>query len=245
MSVDPDRAGQPEVLTLAVSEIFGPTLQGEGVSIGLAAAFLRLAHCDVGCRWCDTRYSWDFPPSAGRNAEVQELDAADCWDRLVEHLPPGDSPLLVVTGGEPLMQVMQLQPLLRRAKTHGCRVEIETSGTRRAGELTPFTDLFTVSPKLAHSGVPVERRIVPAALVDLAATGRCVFKFVVRGPDDLDEAAAIAAPYPDVPIVVMPLGTSSHQVARAMHVLAGPVAARGWRLSGRLQIDLWGNQRGR
>jgi len=43
---------------LPVSEIFGPTIQGEGEHIGRRAVFVRLAGCDSRCSWCDTKYAW-------------------------------------------------------------------------------------------------------------------------------------------------------------------------------------------
>lgn len=228
---------------LAVSEIFGPTLQGEGVSAGRAAAFLRLAGCYVGCGWCDTRYSWDDSPD--KPLIYDQLDTRTCWARVEAHLPAGARPLLVVTGGEPLLQGEQLVPVLRRAHAHGCRVEIETSGTQPPGDLTPFVDLFTVSPKLEHSGVAEARRLIPALLNEFASTSKAVFKFVVRGPQDLDEVAAVSLPYPDVPVIIMPLGTTSDRIAHSLRALAGPVAGRGWTLTGRMHIDLWGNVPGR
>ena len=50
----------PSKASLAVSEIFGPTLQGEGPSSGRRAMFLRLAGCNLSCSWCDTAYTWDW-----------------------------------------------------------------------------------------------------------------------------------------------------------------------------------------
>ena len=45
---------------LAVSEIFGPTHQGEGPSTGRLCGFVRLARCNLSCLWCDTPYTWDW-----------------------------------------------------------------------------------------------------------------------------------------------------------------------------------------
>ena len=44
---------------LLISEIFGPTIQGEGKSIGQTASFIRLGGCNLHCVWCDTPYTWD------------------------------------------------------------------------------------------------------------------------------------------------------------------------------------------
>ena len=46
--------------TLVISEVFGPTVQGEGPTIGRRAAFVRLGRCNLDCSWCDTPYTWDW-----------------------------------------------------------------------------------------------------------------------------------------------------------------------------------------
>ena len=44
---------------LMVSEVFN-SFQGEGRNIGLPSTFLRLAYCNLACRWCDSKYTWDW-----------------------------------------------------------------------------------------------------------------------------------------------------------------------------------------
>ena len=45
--------------TLPLSEVFGPTFQGEGPHAGRRCAFVRLGGCNLSCEWCDTPYTWD------------------------------------------------------------------------------------------------------------------------------------------------------------------------------------------
>ncbi len=52
-------APRPSAGQLLISEVFGPTLQGEGPSAGQAAAFVRLGACNLSCAWCDTAYTWN------------------------------------------------------------------------------------------------------------------------------------------------------------------------------------------
>ena len=61
-------------VTLRVAETFR-SLQGEGPSAGAPAHFLRLQGCDVGCRWCDTKYTWDA--TGGRASTIAEAFAED------------------------------------------------------------------------------------------------------------------------------------------------------------------------
>jgi 7-carboxy-7-deazaguanine synthase len=95
---------------LTVSEVFGPTFQGEGPSTGQIAMFVRLGRCNLDCRWCDTAFTWDW----SRFDPAVELHRRTVAELLVE-LDRINAPLLVVTGGEPLLQQQGLEPLLAAA----------------------------------------------------------------------------------------------------------------------------------
>jgi 7-cyano-7-deazaguanosine (preQ0) biosynthesis protein QueE len=226
---------------LTVAEVFGPTLQGEGPSVGRRCAFVRLGGCNLDCSWCDTPYTWDwrrFRP----DEELRHVDTGSVTS-AVEAMGVD---MLVITGGEPLLQARALLPLLESAGERGWRVEVETNGTVAPPQaLVRLVTAFNVSPKLANSGIAEERRIRPAALAALRATGRAVFKFVATGPGDLDEVAALAAAHHLEPVYVMPEGTTAEVVVAGMRELSEPVLARGFHLTPRLHILLWGESRGR
>lgn len=225
---------------LVVSEVFGPTFQGEGPTLGRRAAFVRLGRCNLDCSFCDTPFTWDWErydpavelsrrPVAAVVAEVEAMGV----DRVV------------VTGGEPLLQQRRLVPFLEACAARGWAVEVETNGTvAPVAEVAALVERFNVSPKLANSGIDRARRIVPEALDALAATGRAAFKFVVTDAADLDEIAAFVLP-PGVPVYVMAEGTTAAAVLAGTAALADAVAARGWHLTTRLHVLLWGDERGR
>ena len=224
-------------MTLVVSEVFGPTFQGEGPSIGRTAAFVRLGRCNLACTWCDTPYTWDW----SRHDPAVELTERTVEEILAEVDAMGPVDLLVVTGGEPLLQQSRLVPLLQGAVARRSVVEIETAGTiSPTDEVVALVDRFNVSPKLANSGNPLERRLRPEVLRDFEATGKAVFKFVVTDVADLDEIAALGV----APVWVMPEGTDAGELTSRLQALAPAVLARGWRLTPRLHILLWGDQRG-
>lgn len=226
---------------LLVSEIFGPTLQGEGPSAGRRCGFLRLGGCNLDCAWCDTPYTWDW--SRYRPGEqLQRMGPAAVVAALVRL----DVDMVVITGGEPLLQQEALAPVLEELTRRGWRVEVETNGTvapRR--DVAALVDQFNVSPKLANSGVAEERRLRPDALAGFRAGGRAVFKFVVAGPEDLDEVDRVVADHRLDPVFVMPEGTDASVIMARMRRLAEPSLVRGYSLSPRLHILLWGNTRGR
>ncbi|MCY1046712.1 7-carboxy-7-deazaguanine synthase [Corallococcus sp. bb12-1] len=140
-------------MSYAVKELFY-TLQGEGAQAGRAAVFLRFAGCNLwsglerdrergpgGCsRWCDTQFVGTNGPGGGRfvSAEVLADAVAGAWpqDRSTAQ------PMVVCTGGEPLLQLDR--PLVDALHAQGFLVAVETNGTR---PVPPEVDWICVSPK--------------------------------------------------------------------------------------------------
>ncbi|GAP98348.1 7-carboxy-7-deazaguanine synthase QueE [Leptolyngbya sp. NIES-2104] len=116
--------------TFPIVETFH-SVQGEGAWTGTSAFFIRLALCDVGCWFCDTKESW----SAKRHPQQSIA-------QLVQSATAAKSAIVVITGGEPLMHdLTELTRALHQAKQ---RLHLETSGAH------PFSgefDWVTLSPK--------------------------------------------------------------------------------------------------
>jgi 7-cyano-7-deazaguanosine (preQ0) biosynthesis protein QueE len=224
--------------TLVVSEVFGPTLQGEGPSAGQRAGFVRLGRCSLNCSWCDTAYTWDwrrYDPAS----ELHELAVGD----VAEQIRAMRVPMVVITGGEPLLQQRGVVELLRQLPE--LRVEVETNGIHEPdAALCDHVDQFNVSPKLSNSGIDRARRYRPDVLRAFLATGKAVFKFVAREPVDLDEIDAMVSDCGLTNVWVMPEGTDATTVVSRLQELSDPVLARRWNLTPRLHILLWGDQRG-
>jgi 7-carboxy-7-deazaguanine synthase len=238
-------AGPGELL---VSEVFGPTFQGEGRSLGQRVGFVRLGTCNLDCgrgpgaTWaCDTAYSWDWE----RYSPAAELTVRSV-DDIVAELTAMDVGGLVITGGEPLIQQRRLVPLLGAAASCDWAVEVETNGT-----IAPLPDVvelvsqFNVSPKVHGSGVPAALALRPRALEALLATGKSVFKFVASSAADLDDIGDVVARYGLAPVMIMPAGTEAGPMIQVARELAEPVLGRGWDLTIRLHVLLWGNERAR
>lgn len=124
--LDPD--GQ-----LKVHSIFR-TIQGEGPNAGLPAIFVRLADCNLRCFWCDTEFA------QGEYIQVEELA------REIIHMAEGAINLVVITGGEPLLQ--NLVPLARRLDKAKFLIQVETAGTVWVPFLPYWVELVC-SPKTA------------------------------------------------------------------------------------------------
>jgi organic radical activating enzyme len=107
------------------------TLQGEGYHTGKAAYFIRIGGCDVGCSWCDSRFSW--------NPNIHPMVSVD---EIIDRVMKSGTNSVVVTGGEPLM--WNLDYLCNRLKKNDIKTFIETSG---AYKLSGKWDWICLSPK--------------------------------------------------------------------------------------------------
>lgn len=107
------------------------TLQGEGFFTGTAAYFVRLAGCDVGCHWCDSKPSWQTFPH-------QWIETNDLAKRIIDN----PSKHFVLTGGEPFLHDLTL--LTNIIKPAGIITHVETSGT---SYYSGIWDWICLSPK--------------------------------------------------------------------------------------------------
>lgn len=216
---------------IRVAEFFH-SLQGEGPSTGVPAHFLRLQGCDVGCRWCDTKYTWD---AEGGTATTLERAFAD-----LRALGPAD--LLVVTGGEPLAHP-GVAEVLAAALGRWARVEVETSGLVPP----PHADArlhYNVSPKLPSATARWADTWTHAAA--FAADPNTTFKLVIGDPPDADDAMRLVRErsLPRDRTLLMPEGLTDAALRERARELADLCRAENLRLSPRLHVWLWGAKRG-
>lgn len=230
-----------DLITLRVSEVFGPTWQGEGPHAGRRCHFLRLGLCNLSCEWCDTPYTWD-----ATRFDLTETCPPTPATKVRDQLTEAGATLVVVSGGEPLMHARQLEHLtgsLPEVEWH-----VESNGT-----ITPpdwWGDRFahsTVSPKVGtHDRYSKRIKLGPlAAWAGLAAQGKAAFKFVARDPAEVAEAAAVVASAGLDPATVwiMPEGTTALRVLQTHRTIAGTVADAGFNTTTRLHTLLWDDER--
>lgn len=194
-----------------VCEIFR-SLQGETTRAGLPATFLRLAGCNLRCRYCDTVWAQD--PRAGSPMTLGALLAAVG--------PPSD--LVVVTGGEPLLQA-GLPALLVALCDLGRTVLLETNGSRDLRGLDPRVRRI-LDVKCPGSGEAESNR-----WENLDSLGpRDEVKLVITGREDFDFAVEVV---------------SRHQLTERCPVLLSPAEGfvappdlAGWILESRLPLRL-------
>jgi len=216
---------------LRVSERF-LSIQGEGPSAGTPAHFLRLQGCDVGCVWCDSKYTWDA--AGGQDVAIEAA--------LADLVTLGTAPLLVVTGGEPLAHP-GVAELLRAALERWPRVEVETSGLEPPPLAHPALH-YNVSPKLP-SATPRWRDTWRHA-ARFVAEPRATFKLVVGVGSDLDDALQLVRAHelPRSRVMLMPEGLTDDVLRERARALAEVCKREGLRLSPRLHVWMWGARRG-
>lgn len=163
-----ERTGQRNGKKLPLVEHFY-TLQGEGYHTGRAAYFLRIGGCDVGCSWCDSRYTW--------NPDIHPLvDVAT----IVSYVIDSGADSVVITGGEPLM--WDMNPLCNMLKTNNIKTFLETSG---AYPLSGNWDWICLSPKI---------NAPPVGDINLIANE---LKLIIQNVEDLEWAEKMSSKVED------------------------------------------------
>jgi len=167
------------------------SLQGEGPDAGRPCFFIRFQGCNLACRFCDTPGA--LRPGAGRLTRRGVLDA----------LGEGSPRAVCVTGGEPLLQLDELEQLTDalRERLPRAHLWLETNGTllseRAAALLGERFEHVVVSPKLTQVPTPrylnLFRRLDEADSPLLApdCSARLTLKFLVRGSLDLVRACSL------------------------------------------------------
>jgi 7-carboxy-7-deazaguanine synthase len=161
---------------IRISEIFGPTIQGEGPLIGRPTVFVRTGGCDYRCTWCDTLYAvlpehhdeWEFMTPAGIMTRVDQL--------------AGGNPVLVsLSGGNPALQ--PLAPLIALGRRNGHTFALETQGSVAQPWFAEL-DWMVLSPKPPSSGMATDWDAFAACLAAARGRPHCVLKIVIFNDAD-------------------------------------------------------------
>lgn len=178
-----------------ISEIFGPTIQGEGALIGCLSLFIRFGGCDYRCQWCDTLYA--VLPE--HKPEWESLTTDTIMERVRSLAPP---PLWVtLSGGNPAMY--DLTELVHALKTEGYQVACETQGSL-AKEWFHALDMLILSPKPPSAGNVTHSDSLQACLE--FAPLNTVLKIVCFDRDDYVYARNLFRFYAHLPAVIQ-IGT--------------------------------------
>ena len=170
---------------LNVTEDVFYSIQGEGLTAGVPAVFLRLGGCVLECAWCDTIAVW----KKHQAKNPQDLYRFMVEKGLIEAL--NNKAHLIITGGEPLMQQKGIVKFLNFCENqHECDYDAWVIEVETCGVIMPSKRMFdevsywNVSPKLESSKMPLEKRFKPKVLATMLEQPNSIFKFPVADEQD-------------------------------------------------------------
>lgn len=157
------------MIEIKVSEIF-TSFQGEGPYIGTPATFLRLYGCNLNCQWCDTDIS-----------TYEMLSVDDVAEILMTQMEFNNINLLVITGGEPTLQMEEIKRLIKELP-EDIKIQLETNGS-----------IFEYLPEIEYVISPKEDK--EKVFENYHKYDNVFFKFVITSKEDIDEVIAIKNKY--------------------------------------------------
>ena len=157
------------MIEIKVSEIF-TSFQGEGPYIGTPATFLRLYGCNLNCQWCDTDIS-----------TYEMLSVDDVAEILITQMEFNNIKLLVITGGEPTLQIEEIKRLIKELP-EDIKIQLETNGS-----------IFEYLPEMEYVVSPKEDK--EKVFENYYKYENVFFKFVITSQEDIDEVISIKDKY--------------------------------------------------
>ncbi|MCO7735790.1 7-carboxy-7-deazaguanine synthase QueE [Brucella intermedia] len=241
----------PTVKPIRIAEIFGPTIQGEGVLIGEPTIFVRTGGCDYRCAWCDSLHAVE---SRFRH-EWKPMSVEAIWDEVTAL--SRNKPLTVsLSGGNPAIQ--PLGPLIKHGRKDGYRFALETQGSVAQGWFAAL-DTLVLSPKPPSSTMDTDFDALAACIEVAGNTPRTVLKFVIFDDADYAFAKEVANRHPHLPVYLQPgnhtppppeandAAIDIDGIMRRMEWLVEKMIADGWyeaHVLPQLHVLIWGNRRG-
>ena len=157
---------------MKISEIFY-SIEGEGTEIGKPEVFIRLAGCNLRCKWCDTEYALGNGEDWSNEEIINEISKYSCKN-------------ISITGGEPLLQKEELLKLVKKLKALEYWIQINTNGTIFNKEIFSLTDLVTMDYKCPSSGEKSTNDVLEKTKT--LFNHKSQFKFVISDEKDYNYA---------------------------------------------------------
>lgn len=227
---------------ILISEIFGPTLQGEGALIGTPTVFVRTGACDYRCDWCDTLYAV-LPQYKDEWTPMTPQQIVEEVLRL-----SGGMPILVtISGGNPALH--ELAELLDLGHLHGLTFALETQASKAKAWFEKL-DHLTLSPKGPSSGMITDWEAVGQCIAMAGQQTQTSLKVVVFDEADYAYAREAHARFSGVPFFLQcgtDAGADATRIRENTEWLLSRVAQDGWFdvvILPQLHVLLWGNKRG-
>ncbi|AOZ92020.1 7-carboxy-7-deazaguanine synthase QueE [Paenibacillus crassostreae] len=238
---------------IPVLEVFGPTVQGEGMVIGRKTMFVRTAGCDYHCSWCDSSFTWD---GSGKE-QIRLLQSEQIWDELYQ-IGGACFSHVTLSGGNPAL-LPQLGGLVQLLHDRNIIVAVETQGSKWQDWLASV-DEVTISPKPPSSGMNTDWEILDEIINHLEVrpvTYSHSLKVVIFNEEDLDYAVKVHLRYLDTPMYLQ-VGNADVHTTDSNQLTSTLLERYEWliekvmessmlnqvRVLPQLHTLIWGNKRG-
>lgn len=224
-----------------VNEYF-ESIQGEGNYSGVNSFFLRFQYCNFTCSWCDSKFTW-----SNNSQNYESYTSSQLKQLIASH----HAPHVILTGGEP--SLYRLDSLVVPNK----KFHVETNGsiiptealditfakgriTRAAMDETVISKFnWVVSPKLSNSNQALNEQSIKF----WSQKEYCIFKFIAKDTNDLDEIQALIANF-NIHLSKVYIGLEGHTLESQLKPeLVDEIIKRGFNFSPRLHVLLWGDKR--
>ncbi|MGJ9458434.1 7-carboxy-7-deazaguanine synthase QueE [Oceanobacillus sp. CF4.6] len=236
-----------------ILEIFGPTIQGEGMVVGRKTMFVRTAGCDYRCSWCDSAFTWD----GSAKEEIERLTTDEIMTRLKQ--TGGDHfDHVTISGGNPAL-LANLNELVETLHELNMEVALETQGSRWQDWFLAIDDL-TISPKPPSSKMNTNFETLDLIIKNLKINNRLKntsLKVVIFDDEDLTYAEKVHERYPEVPFFLQ-VGNDDLVESEASNLASKLLIKYEWliekvvastklnhvRVLPQVHALIWGNKRG-
>jgi 7-carboxy-7-deazaguanine synthase len=234
-------------------EIFGPTIQGEGMVIGQKTMFVRTAGCDYSCSWCDSSFTWD---GTGKDL-VSQMSPEEIWEEL-QTLAKDNFSFVTISGGNPAL-LRNLSDLIQLLRQKGIKVGLETQGSKWQDWFLEIDEL-TLSPKPPSSEMITDFDVLDMIIdkLEIAHPSQNVsLKVVVFNDKDYEYAKKVHTRYPEVPFFLQ-VGNDDSKTTRHNQLVDHLMQKYEWLINKvmgdsdllnvkvlpQLHTYIWGNKRG-
>jgi 7-carboxy-7-deazaguanine synthase len=238
---------------IPVMEIFGPTIQGEGMVVGQKTMFVRTAGCDYSCSWCDSSFTWD---GSGKN-EIKMMNAEEIWLEL-KNLGGNGFSFVTISGGNPAL-LKNLSSLIELLKENKIKICLETQGSKWQDWFYDIDEL-TISPKPPSSNMETNFTILDTIVnrVEGNDTSKHVsLKVVIFDDQDYQFAKKVYQRYPGIPFFLQ-VGNDDITTGDNQELISRLLRKYDWLINKvmddhdftdvkvlpQLHTYLWGNKRG-
>ncbi|WP_141434248.1 7-carboxy-7-deazaguanine synthase QueE [Bacillus sp. 03113] len=238
---------------IPVMEIFGPTIQGEGMVIGQKTMFVRTAGCDYSCSWCDSSFTWD---GSGKDL-ITQMSAEEIWEELYS-LGQDRFSFVTISGGNPAL-LKNLDGLIALLKEKEIKICLETQGSRWQDWFLEIDEL-TISPKPPSSKMVTNFENLDEIIQKLEKSNnhnQFSLKVVIFDKDDYEYAKKVHLRYPMIPFYLQ-VGNSDTVTADQNQLIQTLLQKYEWLINlvmddrdfknvkvlPQLHTYIWGNKRG-